>query len=40
MLPILLIFGAMFYWLWTVRRRRALPVILRHDSMLLPTPAE
>jgi uncharacterized membrane protein len=40
MLPILLIFGAMFYWLWRVRRRRALPVILRHDSMLLPTPAE
>jgi len=24
-LPILLIFGAMFYWLWRVRRRRALP---------------
>ncbi len=32
-LPILLVFGAMFYWLWRVRRRRALPVILRHDSM-------
>lgn len=39
-LPILLIFGAMFYWLWRVRRRRALPVILRHDPMLLPTPAK
>ena len=24
-LPILLLFGAMFYWLWRVRRRRALP---------------
>jgi hypothetical protein len=30
-LPILLIFGAMLYWLWRVRRRRALPVIVRHD---------
>ena len=28
-LPILLLFGAMFYWLWRVRRRRPLPVILR-----------
>ncbi len=25
-LPILLVFGAMFYWLWRVRSRRALPV--------------
>jgi uncharacterized membrane protein len=25
-LPILLLFGAMFYWLWRVRSRRALPV--------------
>jgi len=32
-LPIVLLFGAMFYWLWRVRRRRALPVIVRHDSM-------
>jgi len=39
-LPILLIFGAMFYWLWRVRRRRALPVILRHDPMPLATAAE
>jgi hypothetical protein len=30
-LPILLLFGAMFYWLWRVRGRRALPV--RHDSV-------
>ncbi len=27
-LPILLIFGAMFYWLWRVRRRRTLPVVV------------
>jgi uncharacterized membrane protein len=40
MLPILLIFSAMFYWLWRVRRRRALPVIIRHDPMLVPAPAE
>jgi uncharacterized membrane protein len=32
-LPILLIFGAMFYWLWRVRGRRTLPVVVRHDSM-------
>jgi uncharacterized membrane protein len=30
-LPILLLIGAMFYWLWRVRGRRALPVLLRHD---------
>ncbi|MEY2571925.1 MAG: hypothetical protein QOJ87_138 [Verrucomicrobiota bacterium] len=35
MLPILLIFGAMFYWLWRVRRRCTLPVVLRHDSIPL-----
>jgi len=33
-LPILLLFGAMFYWLWRVRRRRPLPVIVRHEAML------
>ena len=34
MLPILLVFVAMFYWLWRVRRRRALPVIVRnHHAM-------
>lgn len=32
-LPILLLFGAMFYWLWRVRSRRALPVLVRHDSI-------
>ena len=31
-LPILLLFGAMFYWLWKVRARRTLPVLVRHDS--------
>jgi hypothetical protein len=40
MLPILLIFGAMFYWMWRVRRRRPLPVIIRHNPMLVPAPAE
>jgi hypothetical protein len=40
MLPILLIFGAMFYWLWRVRRRRPLPVIVRHDPMPLAAPAK
>ncbi len=30
-LPILLLFGAMFYWLWRVRGRRTLPVVVRHD---------
>jgi len=35
-LPILLLFGAMFYWLWRVRGRRALPVLVRHDSMPAP----
>ena len=36
-LPILLLFGAMFYWLWRVRGRRPLPVLVRHDSMPLAT---
>jgi len=31
-LPILLLFGAMFYWLWRVRRPRPLPVLLRHGQ--------
>jgi hypothetical protein len=39
MLPILLVFVAMFYWLWRVRRRRPLPVIVRHEPTALPTPA-
>jgi hypothetical protein len=30
-LPILLLFGAMFYWLWSVRGRRPLPVLVGHD---------
>jgi uncharacterized membrane protein len=32
-LPIVLLFGAMFYWLWRVRSRRTLPVLVRHDSV-------
>ena len=39
-LPILLLFGAMFYWLWRVRRRRTLPVLVRHEPMPLITPME
>ena len=36
-LPILLLFGAMFYWLWRVRRRRPLPVVVRYDATLRTT---
>ena len=32
-LPIVLLFGAMFYWLIKVRRRRPLPLVVRHDPM-------
>jgi hypothetical protein len=38
-LPILLIFGAMFYWLWKVRRRTS-PVVGRHDPIPLAAAAE
>lgn len=31
--PIVLLFGAMFYWLWRVRGRRTLPVLVRHDAV-------
>jgi hypothetical protein len=34
-LPIVLLFGAMFYWLWRVRGRRTLPVMVRHDSVAI-----
>src|SRR5688572_23251147 len=39
-LPILLLFGAMFYWLWRVRSRRALPVLVKYDSMPLAARAK
>jgi len=32
-LPILLLFGAMFFWLWRVRGRRTLPVVVRHEPI-------
>jgi uncharacterized membrane protein len=32
-LPIVLLFAAMFYWLWRVRSRRALPALMRHESI-------
>jgi hypothetical protein len=38
-LPILLVFGAMFYWLWRVRGRRTLPALVPDDSMPLATRA-
>jgi hypothetical protein len=38
-LPILLLFGAMFYWLWKVRGRRTLSVLVRHESLPLATGA-
>jgi hypothetical protein len=31
-LPIVLLFSAMFYWLWRVRGRRSLPVLVRHEA--------
>ena len=34
MLPILLVFVAMLYWLWRVRGRRTLPVIVRNDKAM------
>jgi hypothetical protein len=37
--PILLVFGAMFYWLWKVRHRTS-PVLLQHDSLPLTTRAK
>jgi uncharacterized membrane protein len=33
-LPILLLFAAMFYWLWKIRGR-TLPVLVRHDALPL-----
>ena len=39
-LPIVLLFGAMFYWLWRVRGRRALPVVVRHESIPLAARAQ
>src|SRR5262249_1244180 len=38
-LPILLVFGAMFYWLWKVRHRTS-PVLVQHDSLPLTTRAK
>ena len=37
-LPILLLFGTMFYWLWRVRGRRALPVLIRNETVLTEPP--
>jgi hypothetical protein len=40
LLPILLLFGAMFYWLWRVRRSGTPPVLVRHDSTPLASHAK
>ena len=32
-LPIVLLFGAMFYWLLRLRSRRPMPMLVRHDSV-------
>ena len=39
-LPILLLFGAMFYWLWRVRSRRPSPAIVQRDSFPLAARAK
>lgn len=37
-LPVLLVFGAMFYWLWRLRARRTLPVVVGSDAVGSPQP--
>ena len=39
-IPILLVFAAMSYWLWRLRGRRTLPVLVREDSTPLATRAK
>jgi uncharacterized membrane protein len=39
-LPILLLFSAMFYWLWRVRARRPLTAIIRNEPTPLAAPPE
>jgi len=39
-LPILLVFSAMFHWLWRLRGRRTLPMLVREDSPPLATRAK
>jgi hypothetical protein len=36
-LPILMLFAAMFYWLWRVRRHKALPGLVRYDPATVTT---
>jgi uncharacterized membrane protein len=38
-LPILLLFGTMFYWLWRLRRRRPPTVVVRHEPVAATTGA-
>ena len=39
-LPFVLLFGAIFYWLWRLRGRRTLPLLVRNESMPLVSRAE
>jgi hypothetical protein len=39
-LPIILVFVAMFYWLWRVRARRPLSLTVRHEPVALANPAD
>ncbi len=39
-LPIVLLFGVMFYWLWRLRGRPTLPLSVRHDSVAVATPSK
>lgn len=39
-LPVLLLFAAMFYWLWRVRRHKALPELVRYDLAPVTTRAK
>ena len=36
-LPIIILFGAMFYWLWRVRSRRPLSVVVRNEAVIART---
>jgi hypothetical protein len=36
LLPIVQIFGSMFYWLWRLRSRRTPPVLVRNEPLPAP----
>ncbi|HYO79462.1 MAG TPA: hypothetical protein VE010_23550, partial [Thermoanaerobaculia bacterium] len=39
-LPFLILFGAMFYWLWRVRGGRTARAHIRHDAVAVSAPSE